>query len=271
MSRALLIERVLHAGWRYQQAADGGGVSRRTVAKWVQRFRMEGVSGLEDRSSRPRRTPHITAAERVVSIRQLREQHHLPAWAIGQALGVARSTVGAWLRRLGLNRLPAAPPVPIQRYEWPVAGDLLHVDIKPLGRFSQAGHRIHGDRRRRSRRAGWEYVHVAVDDHSRLAYVEVLGDQLGATCAAFLQRATAWLAARCVVPSATTDQAISLGCFARPVPPCTSSIVALACIGRERTARRNASFRPCCANGLRPTLHDVSGASARAAAVAAFL
>lgn len=196
MSRAQLIERVLHAGWTYQQAADGGGVSRRTVAKWVQRFRAEGVAGLEDRSSRPRRTPHITAADRVVHIRRLREQHHLPAWAIGQALGLARSTVGAWLRRLGLNRLPTAPPVPIQRYEWPVAGDLLHVDIKPLGRFSQAGHRVHGDRQRRSRRAGWEYVHVAVDDHSRLAYVEVLRDQLGTTCAAFRQRAIGWLHAR---------------------------------------------------------------------------
>lgn len=196
MSRAQLIERVLQGGWTYQQAADGGGVSRRTVAKWVQRFRAEGVAGLEDRSSRPRRTPHITTADRVACIRQLREEHQLPAWAIGQALGVARSTVGAWLRRLGLNRMPTAPPAPIRRYEWPLTGDLLHVDIKPLGRLSQVGHRIHGDRQRRSRRAGWEYVHVAVDDHSRLAYVEVLADQLATTCAAFLQRAVGWLAAR---------------------------------------------------------------------------
>jgi transposase len=145
MSRRQLIERVVYGGWTYQQAADSGGVSRRTVAKWVQRFRAEGLAGLEDRSSRPRRTPHVTAADRVVHIRQLREQHP---------------------------------------------------HIKPLGRFSQAGHRVHGDRRRRSRRAGWEYVHVAVDDHRRLAYVEVLSDQLGVTCAAFLQRAVGWFEAR---------------------------------------------------------------------------
>ena len=120
----------------------------------------------------------------------------MPAWAIGRALGVPRSTVSAWLRRLGLQRPPAAPPVPVQRYEWPTPGDLLHVDIKPLGRIDGVGHRIHGDRAQRARGAGWEYVHVAVDDHSRIAYVEVLADQLGTTCAAFLRRAVAWLQGR---------------------------------------------------------------------------
>jgi transposase InsO family protein len=129
-------------------------------------------------------------------IRFLREQHGLPAWAIGRALHIPRSTVSAWLRRLGLNRPPAAAPVPVQRYEWPTPGDLLHVDIKPLGRIDGIGHRIHGDRRRRTRGIGWEYVHVAIDDHSRVSYVEVLADQLGATCAAFVERAVAWFAAR---------------------------------------------------------------------------
>jgi len=86
--------------------------------------------------------------------------------------------------------------VPIQRYEWPTPGDLLHVDIKPLGRIDGVGHRIHGDRRRRQPGAGWEYVHVAIDDHSRVAYVDVLADQLGPTCAAFLERAVAWFVAR---------------------------------------------------------------------------
>jgi transposase InsO family protein len=104
--------------------------------------------------------------------------------------------VSAWLRRLGVNRPAAAPPVPVQRYEWPTAGDLLHLDIKPLGRIDGIGHRIHGDRRHRVRGIGWEYVHVAVDDHSRVAYVEVLADQLGATCAAFLRRAVVWWATR---------------------------------------------------------------------------
>jgi transposase InsO family protein len=199
MSRFQLVTRVLESGWTYQQAADGSGVSRRTVAKWVQRFRVDGARGLEDGSSRPRRTPHITPAGRVTRIQRLRQRHGLPAWAISRAVGVPRSTVSAWLRRLGLNQRPIAPPAPVHRYEWPAAGDLLHVDIKPLGRFRQPGHRIHGDRRRASPQAGWEYVHVAVDDHSRLAYVEVRRDQHGTTCAGFLQRAVAWFATRRVV------------------------------------------------------------------------
>jgi transposase InsO family protein len=194
MSRLQLVTRVLTDGWTYQQAAEGAGISRRTVGKWVQRFQLLGTAGLDDASSRPRSTPHITPAAQVARIRQLREQHGLPAWAIGRAVGVPRSTVSAWLRRLGLNRRPCAPPVPVQRYEWPAAGDLLHLDIKPLGRFHRAGHRVH-PHRRASTGAGWEYVHVAVDDHSRLAYVEVRGDQRGDTCATFLERAVAWFAA----------------------------------------------------------------------------
>lgn len=191
MSRRQIVERVLANHWTYRQAAEGSGVSRRTVAKWVQRFRAAGFVGLEDASSRPRRMPSITAAAAVRRIRRLRERHGLPAWAISRAVGVPRSTVSAWLRRLGLNRHPAVPIAPVQRYEWPAAGDLLHLDIKPLGRFRQPGHRAHGNRRVTSPRAGWEYVHVAVDDCSRLAYVEVCADQHGATCAAFLQRAVA--------------------------------------------------------------------------------
>jgi transposase InsO family protein len=140
----------------------------------------------------------MTAAAAISRIRRLRERHGFPAWAISHAVGVPRSTVSAWLRRLGLNRHPAVPTVPVQRYEWPTAGDLLHLDIKPLGRFRQPGHRAHGNRRVTSPRAGWEYVHVAVDDRSRIAYVEVCADQHGATCAAFLQRAVAWLAAQAV-------------------------------------------------------------------------
>jgi transposase InsO family protein len=146
------------------------------------------------RAQARRRIRHPPAA--VALIQRLRQQHALPAWAIGRALRIPRSTVSAWLRRLGLNRPPAAAPVPVQRYEWPAPGDLLHVDIKPLGRIGSIGHRIHGDRRRASRGIGWEYVHVAVDDHSRVAYVEVLADQCGPTCAAFLSRAVGWHATR---------------------------------------------------------------------------
>jgi transposase InsO family protein len=194
-SRLALVQRAL-AGESYEVIAAGMQISVRTVAKWEQRFRRGGPVALEDGSSRPRQTPHQTPPGAIALIRQLREQHGLPAWAIGRALGVPRSTVGAWLRRLGLNRRPSAPPVPVQRYEWPMPGDLRHVDIKPLGRIAGVGHRIHGDRRARVKGIGWEYVHVAVDDHSRVAYVEVLADQLGTSCAAFLGRALAWFAAR---------------------------------------------------------------------------
>lgn len=195
-SRLQLVRRVLFEGWSYADAAQGFAVSVRTVAKWVRRFREGGVHALEDASSRPGAPRHQTPSAAVAVIRILREQHGSPAWAIGRALHIPRSTVGAWLRRLGLNRPPVAPPIPVQRYEWPVPGDLLHVDIKPLGRIGCVGHRIHGDRRRATRGIGWEYVHVAIDDHSRVAYVEVLTDQLGATCAAFLARAVAWFGVR---------------------------------------------------------------------------
>jgi transposase InsO family protein len=195
-SRLALVQKVIFDGRSQAETAAGFGVSIRTVAKWVRRFRSQGVAGLEDGSSRPGAPAHQTPALAVGLMRWLREQHGLPAWAIAVALRMPRSTVSAWLRRMGLNRSPAGTKVPVQRYEWPSPGDLLHVDIKPLGQFAQVGHRIHGDRRRSTPGAGWEYVHVAVDDHSRIAYVEVLADQLGPTCAAFLQRATAWFAVR---------------------------------------------------------------------------
>lgn len=195
-SRLLLVRRVLFEGWTYAAAAEGFAVSVRTVAKWVRRFREGGVAALEDASSRPGAPPHQTPPAAVALIRILREQHALPAWAIGRALHIPRSTVSAWLRRLGLHRPPTAPAVPVQRYEWPRPGDLVHLDIKTLGVIDGIGHRIHGDRQRRARGVGWEYVHVAIDDHSRVAYVEVLPDQLAPTCAAFLRRTLAWFAGR---------------------------------------------------------------------------
>jgi transposase InsO family protein len=195
-SRLRMVERALCEGWRYAVVAEAFAVSERTVAKWVRRFRDGGVAALEDASSRPSAPPHQTPPAAVALIRMLRQQHGLPAWAIGRALRIPRSTVSAWLRRLGLNQPAAAPPVPVQRDEWPTPGDLVHLDIKPLGRIDGVGHRIHGDRQRRRRGVGWEYVHVAVDDHSRVAYVEVLPDQLASTCAACLRRTVAWFAAR---------------------------------------------------------------------------
>ena len=198
-ARAALVHRVLHEDWTYAETATAFAVSERTVAKWVHRFRVGGAAAREDASSRPGPAPHQTPARGVTQIRQLRVAQGLPAWAIARTLGRPRSTVSAWLRRRGISRPPTRPPVPVRRYEWPRPGDLLHVDIKPLARIRAVGHRIHGDRRRTSRGAGWEYVHVAIDDPSRVAYVEVLPDQRGDTCAAFLQRSVAWFATRQIV------------------------------------------------------------------------
>jgi len=195
-SRLRMVQRVLHEGWTYLAVAEAFAVSVRTVAKWVQRFRAGGVAALEDASSRPGPPPQQTPPGTVAQIRLLRTTYGLPAWAIGRALRVARSTVSAWLRRLGISRPPVAPPVPVQRYEWPCPGDLVHLDIKPLGGIGCVGHRIHGDRRRATPGVGWEYVHVAIDDHSRLAYVEVLTDQLAISCQAFLRRAVDWFQAQ---------------------------------------------------------------------------
>lgn len=197
VTRRLIAQRVLEDGWSGAETAEAFGVSAPTVRKWVARHRAEGPPGLEDRSSRPRRTPTITAPALVTAIQQLRTDHGVPAWLIGRALNVPRSTVSAWIRRLGLQRVRPAVPL-LRRYEWPALGDMLHLDIKPLGRIGRVGHRIHGDRQQRARGVGWEYAHVAVDDHSRIAYVEVLPDQHGTTCAAFLRRAVAWWAHRAV-------------------------------------------------------------------------
>lgn len=190
--RQLLIDRVRRQGWSQRRAAEAAGVSVRTVAKWLRR----AAADLADRSSRPhhqpRRLPAVTEAA-ILGLRHTRAT----AWAISQRVGVPRSTVTRVLHRAGLNRLAAldAPPV-IQRYEWPHAGDLLHLDIKPLGRIRGVGHRIHGDRARRARGVGYEYVHVAIDDATRLAYVEVRRSQRRRACAAFFTAALRWFRRR---------------------------------------------------------------------------
>lgn len=186
--RRLLLTR-LQSGWTQRQAAEAAGVSVRTVAKWVAR----GRTALADRSSRPQRVPRQTSVAAETLVVRLRHTR-ATAWQISAALGIPRSTVTRVLARRGLNRIAACEPVtPVQRYEWARAGDLLHLDMKRLGRIvGGVGHRIHGDRRRRARRAGYEWLHVAVDDATRLAYVEVLEAEDAPACAAFLRRALAW-------------------------------------------------------------------------------
>src|SRR3954452_8650873 len=191
-SRKLLVDRVLADSWSLAEAAAAAGVSERTASKWVARFRAEGESGLADRSSAPKRIPHRTPADRVESIKALRRLR-MTAAEIAEALGMALSTVSLWLKRVGLGkRSRLEPPEPPNRYERRRAGELVHVDVKKLGRILRPGHRVTGNPRSQTRNsytvdgrrigdAGWEFVHVAIDDHSRLAYAEVLGDEKGAT------------------------------------------------------------------------------------------
>jgi transposase InsO family protein len=196
--RALLVDRVGTLHWPVAIAAGAAGVTPRTAYKWLARHRTGGLPALADRSSRPHRQPRRTPAAVVSAIIAAR-QERLTAWAIAVRLQVPRSTVAAILARVGLSHLTAlAPAAPVTRYERARPGELVHLDIKPLGRIVRIGHRI-DPRRRGSVGAGWEYVHVAVDDHSRAAYVEVLPDQTGATVTGFLRRTVRWFACRGVV------------------------------------------------------------------------
>ena len=192
--RALLAARVSQ-GWTGQAAADAAGVSLRTARKWIGRDRRGGERRHHDRSSAPRRCPHRTSAEHMAQIEALRRQR-LTGPAIAWTLGLPRSTVGAVLRRLGLGRLANLDPKPaVVRYERSLPGEMIHLDIKKLGRFEVEGHRVTGDRRKGSSRgAGWDFLHVCVDDASRLAYTEILPSERKHDTTAFLQRALAWLA-----------------------------------------------------------------------------
>jgi transposase len=193
--RQLLIDRVSRQGWTQAAAAAAAGISVRTVAKWIQRAR-HGDTQCEDASSRPHRQPRRLNQQQTAAILAWR-QRRATAWEISARLGVPRSTVTRVLHRAGLNRVTRLEPPPvIQRYEWPHAGDLLHLDIKPLSRIRGVGHRIHGDQSRRTRGVGYEYAHVAIDDATRLGYVEVRRSQRRRACAAFLQNALAWFRRR---------------------------------------------------------------------------
>ena len=180
-ARRLLVERVLQEGWSLARAAKAVGLSRTCARRWIERFQAEGESGLLDRSSRPARSPRCTPARieaRIIALRRTR----LVAVAIARELGLARSTVGAVLRRHKLGRLSSLEPKPtVVRYERESPGELIHLDTKKLARIQGVGHRIHGDRTRIQRGVGWEFAHLAIDDHTRLSYVEVLPDETGVT------------------------------------------------------------------------------------------
>ena len=203
IGRRLLVDRIERDGWTVRRAAQSAGISERTARKWLARFRAEGPVGLHDRSSAPRtvanRTDERTVAA-IVALRRLR----FSAPELAELLELPCSTVSAVLKRCGLGKLGRLGLQPAERYERERPGELVHIDIKKLGRIRDgAGKRITGVRRNGTRRrrdaagvdrciTGWDYVHVAVDDATRLAYAEVLGDEKAATAIAFLRRAVAF-------------------------------------------------------------------------------
>jgi len=205
IGRRRVVDRVLVQGWSVTAAAAAAAVSERSVYRWLARFRLEGPAGLIDRSCAPRTIPHRTSVERQAAIEQLR-RGWLTGAEIAEQLQMPLSTVSAVLKRIGLGkRSRLEPPTPPNRYERASAGELVHIDIKKLGRIHNGpGHRVTGDRRnqrkttidgKRVGAAGWEFVHVAVDDYSRLAYAEILADEKASTAVGFLQRAIAFFAA----------------------------------------------------------------------------
>ena len=187
-----MVERVLKRGMTVRQVAEQFGISRQTVYKWVRRYQEGGMSALRNRNSRPSRMPRRLPAQTVATIAAMRRRR-MTGPAIAYALSMPLSTVGLELRRLGLSslsRLEVKPPV--IRYEHDKPGDMIHLDIKKLGRIARVGHRISGDRSKRGRNAGWEFLHVCVDDNSRVAYSELLPDEKATTATCFLIRAVGW-------------------------------------------------------------------------------
>lgn len=187
--REVLVQR-LQAGQRVAEVAQALGISEPTARKWWRRFRQG--EGLEDRSSRPRRSPKALPVERCCQIETLRRQRRTGR-LIAQTLGVSVATVSRVLRRAGLSRWRELDPqVPPRRYERATPGELIHIDTKKLGRIERPSHRVTGDRRDRVRGIGWEFAHVAVDDHSRLSLVTMADDERQDTAIAFLERVVAY-------------------------------------------------------------------------------
>lgn len=189
--REALVRRVL-AGESVESAAEAFSVSVRTVVKWVKRFQDQGLAGLQDRSSRPRRLRAVTPDAIATRVEELRRQRQTML-SIAAEVGVSLATVGRLLKARGLSRLASLEPKPrIVRYERERPGELLHIDTKKLGKIVRPSHRVTGDRRDRVEGAGWEYLHLAIDDHTRLAYTEILRDERKASATAFLLRALDW-------------------------------------------------------------------------------
>jgi transposase InsO family protein len=245
--RELLVERIEHAGWSLTQAAAAAGVSDRTARKWLVRYRAEGPAGLLDRSSAPSRVANRTEERRVEVIAALRRLR-MTAAEIADCLDMALSTVSGILTRIGMGKLGRLGMQPAQRYQRDRPGELLHIDVKRLGRIQGgAGKHWRGNRRQHRRvrvtdatgtrrnLIGWEYVHVAIDDATRLAYVEVLNNEQAPTAAGFLRRAVKHYAAHGItIERVITDNGAAY----------VSTVHAIACRALRIRHIRTRPYRP---------------------------
>jgi transposase InsO family protein len=188
------IVQLVESGQPPKAVAEAAGVCPRTVRKWAERYRREGLPGLRDRSSRPHRLRKPTPQAVVERVEMLRRARHTGK-QIAAELSISPATVSRILKRLGLNRIGALEPAaPVRRYEREKPGEMIHIDIKKLGRFNSIGHRITGDRKGQSnsRGVGWEFVHVAIDDHSRIAFAKVMPSEKRRSAIMFLKAALAY-------------------------------------------------------------------------------
>ncbi len=189
-----MVQDITQRGMAASSAAAKHGVSAVTARKWLGRYMADGAAGLLDKSSRPESSPRAIEPSVALTIVELRRKLFLQS-RIASYTGVSKATVSRVLRRAGLSKLSDLGPVePVQRYEREAPGELLHIDIKKLGRFDKVGHRITGDRTQRARNIGWEHVFVAVDDHSRVAFTQMFPDETKESAVAFLHQATRYFA-----------------------------------------------------------------------------
>lgn len=275
--RVCLVERVLRNRWRVSTAAAAFGISPQSARKWLRRYRTEGRTGLADRSSRPHQSPRRLPARLEQRIARLRAQRKSGP-AIADALGLPLSTVGDVLRRLGLGRLPPLVPRPaIVRYERAEPGELLHLDVKKLGRIGRngtAGRRVSHERRAGYRQAalGWECLHVAIDDCSRIAYAELLPDESAASAVLFLEHALAWFTSLGVaVQAVMTDNAF---CYVkRRFPAMTAALGLRHLRTRPYTPRTNGKAERFIQTALREWAYvkPYRSSQARAGALQRFL
>jgi transposase InsO family protein len=238
--RRRLARRIVEEGWSLTEAAEAAEVSERTAGKWAARYRSEGEAGLQDRSSAPQTVRNRTPEDRVQVIAALRRLRFTGP-EIAEALGMALSTVSAILTRSGMGRLGRLGLEPARRYERSRPGELIHLDVKKLGRILRPGHRMTGNRRHRYTDArgygiaGWEFVHIAIDDATRLAYAEVLSDERATTAVGFLGRALAFFGRHGItVERVMTDNG---SCY-------RSTMHAIACRGLGLRHIRTRPYRP---------------------------